>query len=112
MDGLSADPVVSGGARQRSRALDLSVPRRAACAGPSSSFCRVKLPYCHISVPVPQLPVRRCLAVALAFRHLFVGRQNATLEAFLETVSDGWFWLVGLDMVQFHLSLGHQKAAV
>ena len=59
-----------------------------------------------------QLPVRRCLAVALAFRHLFVGRQNAMLESFLETFSDGWFWLVGLDMAQFHLSLGHQKAAV
>ena len=75
---ISADPVVSGGARQRSRALDLSVPRRAACAGPSSSVCRVKLPYCHISVPVPRLPVGRSLAAALAFRHLFVGRQNAT----------------------------------
>ena len=79
---ISADPVVSGGARQRSRALDLSVPRRAACAGPSSSVCRVKLPYCHISVPVPRLPVGRSLAVALAFRRLFVERQNATCETF------------------------------
>ena len=91
---LIADPVVSGGARQRSRALDLSVPRRAACAGPSSSVCRVKLPYCHISAPVPRLPVGRSLAVALAFRHLFVGVRTQRERLFKRLFpTDGFGWL-------------------
>ena len=39
-----------------------------------------------------------------------IGLPEATLGLFLRLFA--WFWLVGLDTVEFHLSLGHQKAAL
>ncbi len=84
---ISADPVVSGGARQRSE-WGMSVVGLATC----------------FFLAISPLPVRWCQAVALAFLHLPLGRQKATSGSFS---TDGFGWLglnpAGVSLFRMHV---------
>ena len=101
---ISADPVVSGGARQRSEwgmsVVGLATSSASNLLGFGCFGCMPNgashvcswighLMVLHGFWTVSKLPVRWCQAVALAFLHLSLGRQKATSGSFL---TDGFGW--------------------